>query len=271
MFNGIEGKSKLGKTRQGSSKTTLTLLFFDWCSKPSRQFDPCSAPLDWVAKSLVEVFLNIAQTLAFAAYITAVGHLFRVLWILPKSINLFCVVSARTCFIFLVCGRRCLEIYTRVYARNTKSSREEVTLLPCAGYHWIHKHRDTPRTYFSSGLKNCYGQQGGRSLVPGWLFLVLPSWQQKKIFISTTESASLIPTTALSRWIVGFVWRAYERLGIQMPPTHPGLCTQVCLLPKNIMPNRDIFPRRTGIPRTHGWHFQPCTLDGDISSSFHRK
>ena len=44
-------------------------------------------------------------------------------------------------------------------------------------------------------------------------------------FITTTGSVSLIPTTGLSRWIVAFVWGAYERLGIQMPPAHPGLCT----------------------------------------------
>ena len=35
------------------------------------------------------------------------------------------------------------------------------------------------------------------------------------LFITTTGSASLIPTTALSRWIVAFVWHAYERLGKQ--------------------------------------------------------
>ena len=89
------------------------------------------------------------------------------------------IILSRTCFIFLVCGRRCLEIYTRVHARNTKSSREEVTLVPCAGYHWRHKHWDAPRTCFSSGLKTCYGQQGGCSLASGWLFLVLPSWRKK--------------------------------------------------------------------------------------------
>ena len=91
------------------------------------------------------------------------------------------------------------------------------------------------------------------------------------LFISTTGSASLIPTTALSRWVVAFVWHAYERLGIQIPPAHPGLCTQMWPLPKNIMPIREIFPRRTGIPRTPGWQYQPCTLDGDISASFHKK
>ena len=36
------------------------------------------------------------------------------------------------------------------------------------------------------------------------------------LFISTTETASLILTTALSRWIVVFVKRPYERLGIEM-------------------------------------------------------
>ena len=34
VFNGIEGNSELRKTRRGSSRTTLTLLFLDWCSYP---------------------------------------------------------------------------------------------------------------------------------------------------------------------------------------------------------------------------------------------
>ena len=48
-----------------------------------------------------------------------------------------------------------------------------------------------------------------------------------KLFITTTQRASLIPRTALSRWIVAFVWRAYERLVIPMPPAHPGICTWI--------------------------------------------
>ena len=53
----------------------------------SKMFDTYSAPLGLVAKSPMEVFLNLAQTLAFVAYRTAMGDLFRVLWILPESIN----------------------------------------------------------------------------------------------------------------------------------------------------------------------------------------
>ena len=48
-----------------------------------------------------------------------------------------------------------------------------------------------------------------------------------KLFITTTGSASLIPRTALSCWIVAFVWRAYERLVIPMSPAHPEICTRV--------------------------------------------
>ena len=59
--------------------------------------------------------------------------------------------------------------------------------------------------------------------------------------------------------------------GYTNAPAHSGLCTQVCPLPKNIVPNGDIFARRTGILRTHGWQYQPCTLDKDISASFHRE
>ena len=64
----------------------------------------------------------------------------------------------------------------------------------------------------------------------------------KRLFITTTKSA-------ISCWIVAFVWRAYERLGIPMPTAHPGICTQVCPLPKNVMSNSGIFPQSTGIPR----------------------
>ena len=49
----------------------------------------------------------------------------------------------------------------------------------------------------------------------------------KVLFITTTGSASRIPRTTLSRWIVAFVWRAYERLVIPMPPAHPGISHQV--------------------------------------------
>ena len=68
----------------------------------------------------------------------------------------------------------------------------------------------------------------------------------KRLFITTTRSA-------ISCWIVAFVWRAYKRLGIPMHTAHPGICTQVCPLPKNVMSNSGIFPKSTGIPRTHDW------------------
>ena len=198
------------------------------------------------------------------------GHLFRVLWILPESINPILCSLSKDMFHIPSLWEQCLEIYTRVHARNTESSREGVTLLPCAGHHWRHKHRDTPRTFNSSGLKNCNGQQGGCSLVSGWLFLVLPSWH-KKCYSYPPQKARVLFLQQLS--VAGSLrlYGALTRLGIQMPPAHPGLCTQVCPLPKNIMPKRDIFLRRTGIPRTHGWQYQPCILDGDISASFRWK
>ena len=68
----------------------------------------------------------------------------------------------------------------------------------------------------------------------------------KRLFITTTRSV-------ISCWIVAFVWRVYERLGIPMPTAHPGICTQECPLPKNVMSNSGIFPKSTGIPRTHDW------------------
>ena len=49
-------------------KNLFNTTFFRLVFLPSRPFDPCSAPLGWVAKFLLEVFLNIAQTLAFVAY-----------------------------------------------------------------------------------------------------------------------------------------------------------------------------------------------------------
>ena len=141
--------------------------------------------------------------------------------------TLFCVVSSRACFIFLVCGRQCLEIHTWVHTRNTKFSWEEITyLLTCAGYHWRYRHRDTRKTCFSSGLKNCYWQQEDAPWCPvGYLKFYLA--RTKTLFITTTGSTSHILTTALSRWIVAFVWRAYERLVIPMPQAHPGISTQV--------------------------------------------
>ena len=183
--------------------TFLRLVFL-----PSRPFDPFSAPIGWVAKSLVEVILNIAQTLAFVAYRTAMGNLFRVLWILPGLSTPFCVYS------FLKDMFHIPSLWETMFGDLYQGPCPEHKILPRRG---------------------------------------------------------LIPTTALSRWIVVFVWRAYERLGKQIPPAHPGLCTQMCPLPKNIMPNRDIFPTRTGIPRTPGWKYQPCTLDGDISASFQKE
>ena len=136
VFNGIEGNSELRKTRRGSSRTTLTLLFLDWCSYPSRPFDPYSAPLGWAAKSLLEVFLNIAQTLAFVAYRTDMG-----------TSSGFCEYSQSlsTPFwhslikdMFHMNSLWETMFGDRVFAQNTKSSREGVTLLPCAGYQWRH-------------------------------------------------------------------------------------------------------------------------------------
>ena len=82
--------------------------------------------------------------------------------------------------------------------------------------------------------------------MPGWLFEVLPNLDKEVIHNhhKTTRSA-------ISCWIVAFVWRAYERLGIPMPTAQPGICTQVCPLPKNVMSNSGIFPKSTGIPRMH--------------------
>ena len=103
-------------------------------------------------------------------------------------------------------------------------------------------------TCFSLRLQNSYWQQGGCSLVPGWLVEVLPSLHKEVIHNHHKKRDQLLDCCVCRR--------AYKRLGIPMQwmhTAHPGICTQVCPLPKNVMSNSGIFPKSTGIPRTHDW------------------
>ena len=152
-----------------------------------------------------------------------------------------------------------------------------------------------PEPKFLLDLKNCYGQQGGCSLVHGWSFLVLPSWHVIHIHHRKPEPYSYNSSQSLDRCIciaclreAGYTKWFLQQLSVtgslhlysvltrgwvykMNAPAHLGLFTQLCPLPKNITPKGDIFQRCTGIPRMHGWQYRPSTLDGDISASFHGK
>ena len=99
---------------------------------------------------------------------------------------------------------------------------------------------------FSLGLQNSYWQQGGCSLVPGWLFEVLPSVHKEVIHNHQKKHDQLLDCCVC---VAGLQEVGYTNAH----STSWDLYSQVCPLPKNVMSNSGIFPKSTGIPRTHDW------------------
>ena len=206
-------------------KNYFNTTFLNWCSYPAdRLTSILLLHLGWVAKSLVEIF-SIAQTLAFMTCRTAIGAPLQGCVNTPRVYQLlFCVVSSKACFIFLAGWRRCSEIIPGSVSA-TRNPPEKRSL--CCLVQDIIEDTDTgihPEPVFLLNFRIATGNREDAPWSPvGYLNFHLV---RTKLFITTTGSSSLIPRTALSCWIVAFVWRDYERLVIPMPPAH-GICTQV--------------------------------------------
>ena len=93
----------------------------------------------------------------------------------------------------------------------------------------------------------------GGEHVPGVIMLITDVLFLSGRRVQSEVFCGVLPGMSLKPRGVGPSSVLYERLGIPMPTAHPGICTQVCPLPKNVMSNSGIFPKSTGIPRTHDW------------------
>ena len=135
-------------------------------------------------------------------------------------------LSQRTAFLLAVaCGRRCSEIHAlSILPQHMRFSSEGVTLLPRAGY--LAKNQSlvyTPEPVFLPDLRRATGNREDAPWCPvRCLKFYLDRTKDRRgsidqLFITTMGQPNPISKTALSRWIIALVRRAYEKLGKPTP------------------------------------------------------
>ena len=135
-------------------------------------------------------------------------------------------LSQRTAFLLSVaCGRRCSEMQAlSILPQHMRLTPEGVTLLPRAGF--LSKTQAlsfTPEPIFLPDLRRATGDREDRAWCPVRCLKAYLNRTRElrgsidQLFVTTMEPRRPLSKTALSRWIVALVRRAYEKLDQPAP------------------------------------------------------